>query len=79
MPKRADSTYIEDLKDSDQIKSPDGNLVSIGLRVEKPGGNIPFTLLYDLPLDLGHCSTIGSSVSGLARMCIRRCRCSLLS
>ena len=51
--------------------SPCGNLVLIGLCVESSGNHVPLALLDDIPLNLGHGSAVGTSVSGPfgARIC----------
>lgn len=62
MSNRVDLTYIEDVKDPDEVMFPNGNLILV-LRVEKSGSHVRFTLLYYLPLNLGHSSVIEALVS----------------
>ena len=56
-------TYIEDVEDPDKVMPPNRNIVLITLRVEQPGCHIPFTLLDNLPLDLGNSPAVETSVS----------------
>ena len=50
------------MKDPDKVIPPTGNLVLIDLGAENSEGHVPFTLLDDIPLDLGHGSAIEASV-----------------
>ena len=63
MPNRTDRTHVEDVKDSNKVLLPSRNFVFVTLRMDESGNRIPFTLLDDLPLDLGHGAAIGISVS----------------
>ena len=60
---KIDWTHIEDVKDPNKVILPSGDLVLIDLRMEHSGEHIPFFLLNDLPLDLGHGSGIETRVS----------------
>jgi hypothetical protein len=51
------------MKDPDKVLLPSSDLVFIGFGEDESVERIPFTLLDDLPLDLGHGSAIKSSVS----------------
>ena len=52
------------MKDPDEIVPPNRNLVLIALRAEKSRDRIPFTVLDDFRLDLGHRSAIQALVRG---------------
>ena len=60
------------MKDPNKVLLPSCNLVLIALRVNESGGCIPFTLLDNLPLNLGHCSAIES----IGKRITRRTHCS---
>ena len=72
MPNRTHLTYIEDVKDLEQVTPPSHNLVLIALRVKNSGSHVPLTLLDDTPLDLGHGSGMKTSASG--SLGVRICR-----
>ena len=63
-PKRANRTYIEDLKDPGKVLLPSCDLVLIALREDESDHRIPIAMLADLPLYLCHCSVIKTWVSG---------------
>ena len=67
MPNGANRTYVENLKDPDEVLLPTGNLVLVAFREDESEDRIPFTLLDDLALDPSHSPAIGESVSGLAQ------------
>jgi hypothetical protein len=48
------------VKDPDKVLIPSSNLILIALREEEPEDYIPFALLTDIPLHLGH----GSAIDG---------------
>ena len=52
------------MKDPDKVIPPTGNLVLINLGAENSEDHVPFTLLDDIPLDLGHGAVIEASVIG---------------
>ena len=58
MTNRTGWTHVKYVKDSDKVLLPSGNLVLVTLRENESGDRPPFTLLGDLPLDLGHGSGI---------------------
>jgi hypothetical protein len=60
IPNITDRTHIEDVKDPDKFLIPSNNLVLIALREEESEECASFAVLIDLPLHLGHGSTIGS-------------------
>jgi len=62
-------THVKDLKDPVQVQPPGRNRFLIALRVEHPREPISFTLLCDVPLDLGHSPTIGGFVSESTSVC----------
>ena len=55
-------THIENMKDPGEVLLPSGDCIFIGFCVKEARGEIPFTLLGDLLLDLGHSSTIENLV-----------------
>ena len=55
-----DRTYVEDAKNPDKILIPSSNFVLIAFGEEESVDGIPFTLLDDLPLDLGQSSATES-------------------
>ena len=61
---RIHRTHIEHAKNHNKVLLPTRNLVFIPLGVDESGEWIPFTLLDDLPLDLGHRTAIETSVNG---------------
>jgi hypothetical protein len=62
---RTNQTHVEDVKNPEEFPIPTGNIVLIALCEHEPRKRIPFTLLPDLLLDLGHGSATGTSVNGL--------------
>ena len=52
------------MKDPGKVIPPTDNLVLIDLGAENSEGHVPFTLLDDIPLDLGHGSAIEESAIG---------------
>ena len=58
------------MKDPAEVQPPGGDCFLIVLRMEKPRDRVPFTILFDVPLDLGHGPMIESLVSGLHDMSI---------
>jgi hypothetical protein len=60
IPNITDLTHIEDVKDPDKFLIPNDNLVLIALREDESEECPSFAMLIDLPLHLGHGSTIGS-------------------
>lgn len=62
---RSDRTYVEDLKDPDEVQPPSGNHIFIVLRVEQSRHHISFALLNDLPLNPRHGSIARTPISGL--------------
>src|ERR1700733_4614733 len=63
MPNRSKRTYVEDVKDPDQVLFPSYNLLPITFREDGSDHCVPFTLLYDLPPDPRQSSVIESSVN----------------
>ena len=59
----ADRTYVEDLKDPNEVQLPGGDGFLVIFRMGKLGEQIPFLLLDDLYLDLCHSSAIDGVVS----------------
>ena len=57
-PKEADWTHVEDVKDPDKVLLPSRDLVLIDFGEHEPVDRTPFTLLDDLPLDLGQSSVV---------------------
>jgi hypothetical protein len=53
-----DGTYVEDLKDGMEVLPPGSNRIFIALRMQEPGGRVPFLMFDDLPLHLCHSSVI---------------------
>ena len=53
-----DRTHIEDAKDPHKVLVPSRDLVPIAFGEDESVDGIPFTLLDDLPLDLGQSSAI---------------------
>ena len=58
MPARTDQTHVEDVKDLHKILLPSSNLVLITFGKDESVDRIPFTLLDNIPLDLGQSSAI---------------------
>ena len=54
------------MKDPDQILLPSSNLVLIAFGEDESMDRIPFTLLDDLPLDLGESSKIENACKWIA-------------
>ena len=54
MTNRTGWTHVKDVKDSDNVLLPNGDLVLVTLHENESGIRSPFTFLSDLPLDLGH-------------------------
>jgi hypothetical protein len=63
MPDGTNRTHVEDVKNPEEVPIPTGNLVLIAFCEHEPRERIPFTLLADLLLDLGHGSTTGTPVN----------------
>jgi hypothetical protein len=63
MPKGSDRTYVEDLKDPDEVLPPNCNVLLVDFPVENPRGHVPFTLLGDFLLDRDHSSAIEISAN----------------
>ena len=59
------------MKDSEEVLIPSRDLVFIAFREDEPGERAPFTPLDDLHLDLGHGSTIWTSVSEFGLLNVR--------
>ena len=53
------------MKNPIELLPPGGNRIFVVLRMEDSRDRVPFTLLNDLPLDLGHSSVIEASVNEL--------------
>ena len=64
---RTDLTYVEDLKDPDEVQFPTRDLILIAPRIEYSWHRSSFTLLGDLVLDGGHGSAIEGSVGETLR------------
>ena len=62
MANRFNRTYVEDMENPDKILLPRGNLALIALGENESMYRIPFTLLDDLPLDLGQSPIIENNV-----------------
>lgn len=61
-------TYVEHVKDPIEVLLPTSNHIFFILRAGDPRGRILFSLLKDLPLDLGHSSAIETLAT--ERLCI---------
>ena len=61
------------MKNLEKVALPSDNFVLIALRTESSGNRVSLTLLDDIPLDFGHGSAIGISVSGSLDMAVH-CR-----
>ena len=59
-----DLTYVEDVKDPSEVLPPTRNRIFVDLRMEDPRDRMSFTLVNDLPLDLGHSPAVEILVSG---------------
>jgi hypothetical protein len=59
------------MKDPDKVLLPSRNLILVALREDEPGERLPFTLLDDPLLDIGHGSAIETSVSGIRWLGVR--------
>ena len=57
-------THVEYVEDPVEVLPPTRNHIFVGLRMEDSRDRMPFTLVDDLPLDLGHSSAIETLVSG---------------
>ena len=60
-------THIEDLKDLLQVQLPDGNCLSVFVRVEMSRDRIPFTPLDELLLNVCHNPAIERAISDGSR------------
>ena len=60
---RIDGTYVENLKDPDEVQPPGRNLVLVVPCVDDPRNRISLSLLDDLPLDIRHGSEARSKRS----------------
>ena len=58
MPTGTNQAHVEYVKNPEKILLPSSNLVLIAFGEHKSVEGVPFTLLDDLPLDLGQRSTI---------------------
>ena len=58
-------THIEDVENSVEVLPPTHDRIFVGLRMECSRDRMSFTLVGDLPADLGHSSAIETLVSGL--------------
>lgn len=56
-------TYIKDTEDPFEVQCPGGYPAFIILCVEKASDHVPFPLLDDVTLDIGHSSAIQNPVS----------------
>ena len=65
MPNGSNRTYVENVKDSDKVLLPTGDLILVALREDESEERVSFTLLDDLPLDPSQGTTINTSVSEL--------------
>ena len=68
IPNRFNRTYVEDVKDPDKILLPRSNLTLIALGEDESVYHTPFTMLDDLPLDLGQ----GSATDNVGKCNSRR-------
>ena len=55
------------MKDPIEVLLPSGNRIFVVLRAEESRGRMPFALLDDLPLDLGHSSGVKASGEWVTR------------
>ena len=56
-------THTKDMKDPGELLTPTHDHISVRSRMETPKDRVPFTLLDDLLLDLGHSPVIETLVS----------------
>ena len=68
MTNRCNKTHVEDVEGPNKVLLPSRDIIFITLRMNESGGRIPFTLLDDLPLDLGQ----GSVIEGISKWTAQR-------
>ena len=67
---RTSQTYVEDLKDPDQVRFPTADGLLVTFCMGKSGEQVPFPFPGDLLLDFCHGSAIKGAVRGARSACI---------